>query len=100
MPHAERTNAILLLAKKTMYFYRAQAWPLDWYAAVRNATGLDILSGAVPTPLESGGDVGLPAGIEGKKKMGREEYERLLGQMKVLVGIGSPVISPSPYNAL
>ncbi|CDZ97050.1 hypothetical protein [Phaffia rhodozyma] len=99
VPHADRQNAILLLAKKTKYFYLPAAWPLSWYATTRESTGLNIISGAYKT-AEVGGDVDLPGGIEGVSRMGRVEYEKLLGSVKALVGIGSPPISPSPFNAL
>jgi hypothetical protein len=97
LPQEARQDALLLLAKKSSYFTRAEAWPLDFYAAITQATGLNIISSARD---ETADGTGLPAGVMPHERMGRQEYEEFVGEMKVLLGIGNPGTSPSPYNAL
>jgi hypothetical protein len=42
----------------------------------------------------------LPEGLETMGKKTREEYEELVGSVKVLLGMGTPMISPSVYSSL
>lgn len=97
LPQEARQDAILLLAKKTSYFTRPEAWPLEIYAAIANATGLDLISSALD---ETADGTGLPTGVIPHERMGRQEYEEFIGEMRLLLGVGNPGTSPSPYNAL
>jgi hypothetical protein len=46
------------------------------------------------------GDEPLPAGIESHGQVAREEFEVMVSESKVMLGIGRPLISPSVYSAL
>lgn len=51
------------------------------------------------TAVEDEGKV-IPAGIDNLGIIPRVEFARLLSHVRVLIGIGAPAISPSPYVAL
>jgi hypothetical protein len=45
-------------------------------------------------------DTDVPAGIENLGIIPRRDFAQLLSKVRVLIGIGAPTISPSPYVAL
>lgn len=42
----------------------------------------------------------IPSVIKNVGKLNREEFEHAFGQSKLMLGIGAPPLSPSPYQAL
>lgn len=97
LPADARQDSILILAKKTSYFSKPEAWPLSFYSAVANATGFNLISSA---HSEAGSEAGLPEGVVPHERMTREAYEEFVGEMRLLLGVGNPATSPSPFNAL
>jgi hypothetical protein len=67
--------------------------PTAFWATVQNQTGMNVVSVAE-------GDEPLPAGIESHGQVAREEFEVMVSESKVMLGIGRPLISPSVYSAL
>ncbi|KAJ7462127.1 hypothetical protein FB451DRAFT_1140209 [Mycena latifolia] len=98
VPHAERSGQAYILAKTLDYFRAdARAWPPAFFDAASNATGLAFVAGAkgaldaVPELASSITNVGpLPP----------DEFYAVLSKSAVLVGMGDPALSPTPYDAL
>lgn len=44
--------------------------------------------------------VDVPNGVETVGRVSKEEFEVLVGQSRLMLGIGRPLISPSVYSAL
>jgi hypothetical protein len=42
----------------------------------------------------------LPEGLDTMGLQSREDYEELVGSVKVMLGMGAPLISPSVYSSL
>ncbi|WVR05095.1 hypothetical protein IAU60_002107 [Kwoniella sp. DSM 27419] len=94
-PHAERRNAALLLAKRSIYFDQPGMSPKAFWTNISRDHPYDLL---VTARVEKGHP--LPDGLETMGFMKRPEYEALVGDVKVMVGMGKPAISPSVYVAL
>ncbi|KAL1407717.1 hypothetical protein Q8F55_007150 [Vanrija albida] len=96
-PHAERENAVLILAKDSAYFsyrdYLTSAWPAIITALT--AAGIEVWSTAKEVPGRP-----IPDGIKKLGVLTPTEYVATVGRAKALLGIGLPEISPSPYVAM
>ncbi|KAJ7740883.1 hypothetical protein B0H14DRAFT_2989789 [Mycena olivaceomarginata] len=107
IPHSERKRQVYILAKFLKYFApEERAWPPDFFDAAANATGISFVMAAVDPPEDpklKPGD--LAASIE---NIGRRDGElftqdrfyQILSHSVALVGVGNPLISPTPYDAL
>ncbi|KAJ7626941.1 hypothetical protein FB45DRAFT_56538 [Roridomyces roridus] len=97
VPFANRPNQIVILAKKSSYFYdrRLAPDPSTFYKRLKNATGYEIITNAV---VEDGYPI--PEGLTSRGLLKSEEYDSLLANTKSLLGIGKPQISPTPYASL
>ncbi|CAK9779458.1 hypothetical protein CC85DRAFT_294318 [Cutaneotrichosporon oleaginosum] len=100
-PRSERAAAdgVLILAKLPLYFH------LGWFKETLHALGR-VRDAIAPTKLwttANSNDIDkfpLPDALTQLGKHDPEEYARLLARSKVLLGVGFPVISPTPYEAL
>ncbi len=96
-PNEERPRQAYILAKETLYFSAKEyAWP----ALAFDPAPIDVklIAGIArynPSPLDT-----LPKGITDVGKLNKTQFYEHLGRSRVLVGIGRPVLSPSPYDAL
>lgn len=98
----EEVNEVFVLAKLARYYYKPDKAPLP-------STWLDFEaeSGLTPTTMApdviAEGDqeaVFVPKGLTKIDRMSREGFLQRLGKSKVMLGIGSPRISPSVYDSL
>ncbi|KDR77694.1 hypothetical protein GALMADRAFT_245822 [Galerina marginata CBS 339.88] len=96
IPHEERKDRILILAKRSNYFHDFPAFdPSTFFARLKNHTRYELVSTA---DAEDGFPI--PDGLTSLGLMPQEEYDHLLADTKVLLGIGKPIISPTPYASL
>lgn len=110
IPHSERKNQVFVLAKRLSYFYHASDyhWPnidyahppaslpnLTFVGSIWNDTAHEPghkvpLSPQVPDGIINLSETNLPV----------DEFFHAVGSSKLLLGIGNPPLSPSPYDAL
>ncbi|KAG8993905.1 hypothetical protein FRB94_013077 [Tulasnella sp. JGI-2019a] len=93
-----RTNHAFILAKESSYFHDDKdrlAFPLDAYATITEQTGIQVVTTANESATQP-----IPAGVEKLGHLTREEFYHELSYSKVLIGIGRPFLSPSPFDAL
>ncbi|KAF9259260.1 hypothetical protein L218DRAFT_672917 [Marasmius fiardii PR-910] len=96
IPYSERKDQVIILAKRSEYFYRdsvflrTPVWP-----DIKNRTGLTLIS---TSNSEEG--YPLPDSLTVIGPMARHAYDEMLGSSKALLGIGRPRLSPSPYASL
>jgi hypothetical protein len=100
LPTTLHSPPLTRIPQPTEYFYPntfAFALDLDVWSNFESSTGLVPLGTA--RNLNEGEYVD-PPGLNNLGPLKRAEYDRKLAESKVLVGIGRPEISPSPYAAL
>ncbi|KAL0947212.1 hypothetical protein HGRIS_013330 [Hohenbuehelia grisea] len=96
IPYSERDNRVVVLAKLSNYYHNFPAFdPKTFYYNLQQHTGFDIISNA---NKEEGYPV--PDGLRSVGLVPPDEYDRLLANAKALLGIGKPIISPTPYASL
>lgn len=112
VPHDQRKHQALILSKRLMYFYGWNpAWEADWFERatkdLRETYHPDFEFVGTFEDHLTDDDVQLlgyhpeaPKGVRSLGSLSKEEYETLLGESRVLVGIGSPGTSPAPYGSL
>lgn len=97
----EKKNRIYVLAKESEYYYDYNAPIFEAWEWMKEDTGLDIVSSSKITEYDNGKDVyPLPDGIENLPHLDPIEFQKELGKSTLMLGIGTPLISPSPYDAL
>ncbi|KAJ6583502.1 hypothetical protein DFH09DRAFT_1144632 [Mycena vulgaris] len=104
VPYAERTDQIVVIAKKSSYFHPTTnplAFPPGFYTRLNNAlnsannSNYTLISNAL---IDEGFLV--PEGLTDSGLLPQKEYDLMLSDTKSLLGIGRPLISPTPYAAL
>ncbi|WVF72286.1 hypothetical protein IAT40_007098 [Kwoniella sp. CBS 6097] len=97
IPHEERKNAALLFAKKSSYFHYKNPYfpPSTFWTNLSQNPSYDLLC----TAKEEEGNP-LPDGLETMGYQTKQQYTALVGNVRALVGMGAPPISPSVYTAL
>ncbi|CAK5274620.1 unnamed protein product [Mycena citricolor] len=96
VPASERPKQMYILAKHLKYFVAEEnAWPLSFYDEVSTETGARFLLGA-----DGYEPAGFPKSIENVGLMPNSEFYRVLANSSLLIGIGLPWTSPTPYDAL
>ncbi|KAJ7805299.1 hypothetical protein B0H14DRAFT_2881002 [Mycena olivaceomarginata] len=97
IPFAERSDQIVILAKKSEYLHSPQLFvdPASFYTRLKNVTGDKIITNAI---LEEGYPI--PEGLSSVGLLPSAEYDKQLANSKALLGIGRPQISPTPYASL
>ncbi|KZP25595.1 hypothetical protein FIBSPDRAFT_1041421 [Athelia psychrophila] len=112
VPHAARDGEdgkaqAWVMAKRLGYFVPGRsAWPNAVYDAASAAADVRFALGADQGGIENGGagaemtEEDLPRGIKNYGVLEQEAFMRQLAKSRVLIGIGNPLLSPSPYDAL
>ncbi|KAJ6532294.1 hypothetical protein DFH09DRAFT_1326248 [Mycena vulgaris] len=99
IPHEQRTKPpqAYVLAKNLQYFDPAHhAWRLTSTTTRAEAAGVKFLVGAQGTKLPKD----FPKSLENVGMMPQEWFYETLSESAVLVGMGLPYTSPTPYDAL
>jgi len=101
-PPEKRKHQVFLLAKYHSYFSTIvedprMKWEPDIWQILGKETGLDILSVAVDN---TDGKVDLPSGIKSLGRLTRERFNEEVSSSLALVGVGHPLLSPSPIAGL
>ncbi|KAJ9093875.1 hypothetical protein QFC21_006248 [Naganishia friedmannii] len=107
VPRAERKDEAVILGKLFKYFWAPflddiAPPPSEIWADFYKRTGLTPIANAEPLPKDHDLDAfdKTPRGIVDRGPIPIDEYTSEVGHAKMMIGIGSPVISPSPYLAL
>ncbi|KAF9535474.1 hypothetical protein CPB83DRAFT_14206 [Crepidotus variabilis] len=97
IPFERRQDKMIVLAKKSSYYYgQGHAFdPESFFVKLKNATKFDVISNAA----EEGG-FPVPKGLHSQGLLAQDEYDTLLSSAKALLGIGRPMISPTPFASL
>lgn len=100
VPSIDRPRQGYVMAKKMSYFGESEnlAWPLDWYAAAKNESGVQFLAGVRYDPDEADEGVVVPTpeefevigGIKNVGNLPQEEFMSAVARSRVLVGVGLP----------
>ncbi|KAJ7596009.1 hypothetical protein C8J56DRAFT_923810 [Mycena floridula] len=94
VPLAKRKDQIIILAKRSEYFL--DIYDLEFWENLTASVGdMKFISMAKE---EEGHPV--PPNLVQVGQVERKEYDAILGSSKALLGIGRPMLSPSPYAAL
>ncbi|KAJ6514755.1 hypothetical protein DFH09DRAFT_1431571 [Mycena vulgaris] len=99
IPHELRARPprAYVFAKNLNYFASQQhAWKADFYDDAAASTGAHFLAGAAGTEIPPD----FPRSLENVGIMPQERFYQTLAESAVLVGMGSPYASPTPYDAL
>lgn len=111
VPLADRPEQAWLFAKQATYFYKsAFAWERTWFQNLtRDVPGLSV-KGAFSVdehyqwnPDKDGHFDNVPGGLVGVENVGRigpEQFNDELSHSRVLLGVGDPWYSPSPFYSL
>jgi hypothetical protein len=102
IPHSERDDQAYLLAKYLMFFTpeHEPAWTTVNYDAATNATGVKYLIASTYVTGGEGSPLALPSNHLNIGQIGPAEFMEKLSKSRVLIGVGDPMLSPSPYDGL
>lgn len=85
----------------TAYFHPERMWglppPTETWLDFEERTGLSLVANA---RSEGSEDLALPAGINNHGPVPFDNYTSEVGHSRMMIALGFPVISPSPYLAL
>ncbi|KAJ7740045.1 hypothetical protein DFH07DRAFT_751970 [Mycena maculata] len=96
IPHAERERRAYVLAKEMHYFGpKIRAWDPDFYDAAYEAVDIEFVSGVRGEPTTD-----FPHRLKNLGYMTPKRFYDQLSRSLVLVGVGFPLTSPTPYDAL
>jgi len=99
--HQDREDRAYILAKHMSFVLKEEgdwhvpAWPPHFYEAASNATGIKFTLGA-----HGGSKPDLPPGLTNHGVMSQSVFLDTLSRSRLLIGVGSPIASPTPYDAL
>ncbi|KAI0036919.1 hypothetical protein K488DRAFT_75693 [Vararia minispora EC-137] len=104
-PHAREHRAYVMT--KFLRFFKElhrRAWPPEFYADAVHTLGVRLVASIKYDEALDGSkldfDEVLPRGVERLQQLGPMEFAEELMKSKVLIGIGQPEHSPTPYVAL
>lgn len=101
VPYDQRKERFLILAKKTIFFTEWAVIPTDYWADQADTTGLEAFSVSQDDPRKPGEKgYAAPEGVNTVGRVGVQEFNNIIAESKVMLGIGQPSISPTPYYAL
>ncbi|KAF6759565.1 hypothetical protein DFP72DRAFT_885447 [Ephemerocybe angulata] len=110
LPASQRENRVYILMKELAFAHFATAWEPSYYARAATDLGIKFVAGYGDDPkFKPGGqdrpvggwkDIEEPGKVDNLGGMGREDFLRELGKSRLLLGVGMPNWSPSPYDAL
>ncbi|KAH8831780.1 hypothetical protein DL96DRAFT_1812577 [Flagelloscypha sp. PMI_526] len=96
VPTQHRKDRIVVLSKKSHYFYE---WPVfdpkTFFTELRRKTGMDLV-----TTAELTNGYPIPPGLTSLGEIPAEDYDLLLSESKAVLGIGRPILSPTPYASM
>lgn len=105
IPHADRFDQAYILAKRHSYFAQqpSQAWPLEFYDAAAEATGIGFIAGAMNDADEKPDlDVPrvLPASITNYGVLPQADFIDAVAHSRLLIGVGNPAtyVAPRPLS--
>ncbi|KAJ7094392.1 hypothetical protein C8R44DRAFT_590286, partial [Mycena epipterygia] len=99
IPHELRPTQpqVYVMAKDLEYFHPPHhAWQADFYDDAAEATGAHFVVGAQGTKIPPD----FPKSVENLGTMPQDWFYEILAESAVLVGVGLPYTSPTPYDAL
>ncbi|KAF7968286.1 hypothetical protein HWV62_31023 [Athelia sp. TMB] len=100
VPHIERKKQAYVMSKFTALLHGISgpelAWPVEFWEAAKAATGLDLIMGGEHEPHWPEP----PAGITNYGALNQSEFLGHVSHSQVLIGVGRPATSPTPYEAL
>ncbi|KAJ6477194.1 hypothetical protein C8R47DRAFT_1141030 [Mycena vitilis] len=105
IPHPQRHPQAYILAKYLKFFHpQSRAWAPDYFDAAANATGISFVMASINlpegpfiTPSDLSPSI---TNINSETTMNQAEFYHVLSTSVALVGVGDPVLSPTPYDAL
>ncbi|KIM79534.1 hypothetical protein PILCRDRAFT_823456 [Piloderma croceum F 1598] len=103
IPHSKRENQAYILAKLLSFFtpQRDRAWSPAIFDAATTATGIQYMIGATNDTLQGEWPAAeLPSNYIGFGRIGQSVFFDKLSRARVLIGMGNPFTSPTPYDAL
>ncbi|KAJ7485265.1 hypothetical protein FB451DRAFT_1127392 [Mycena latifolia] len=96
IPHAERTRQAYVLAKEMHYFSpEIRAWNPELYDSAQEAADIEFVAGVRGEPTAD-----FPSRLKNIGYMSPNDFYDQLSRSLVLVGVGFPLTSPTPYDAL
>ncbi|KAF7981431.1 hypothetical protein HWV62_33429 [Athelia sp. TMB] len=100
IPVNEREERAYVMTKWSENFESGPetAWPEDYYEAAVRELGIGFVAGANHRDGDSG--VELPQTIQNLGQMARIDFQHHIAFSKVLIGVGRPAVSVTPYEAL
>ncbi|KAF8334198.1 uncharacterized protein EI90DRAFT_3121533 [Cantharellus anzutake] len=107
IPPSNRSNQVYILGKWFQFFSgtTSKGWPPEFYDAAAEAAGISFVVGAIKSPWNTttaieGPDVKLPKNITNHGLLPQKEFLEVLAHSRMLIGVGDPATSPTPYDAL
>ncbi|KAJ7770987.1 hypothetical protein DFH07DRAFT_879501 [Mycena maculata] len=98
IPHELRISPpkVYVMGKEMEYFTpRLRAWGPDFYDDAAKATGAEFMAGAVGDEPPD-----FPKSVEKVGMLPQNQFYETLAETALLIGIGLPWTSPTPYDAL
>ncbi|KAJ7269852.1 hypothetical protein C8J57DRAFT_1323726 [Mycena rebaudengoi] len=96
VPHAERNRQAYVLAKEMSYFGPdIRAWDPEFYQHAHEAVGVEFVAG-----VRGPESPDFPSSLRNLGYMSQADFYDQLSRSLVLVGVGFPLTSPTPYDAL
>jgi len=98
VPHDDREDSAYVMTKRLARLRNAEerAWPPHFYEAASNMTGIEFVLGA----NDDGSHRDVPPGITNYGVLEQPAFMDALSKSVVLIGVGSPSTSPTPYEGL
>ncbi|KAJ7118542.1 hypothetical protein C8R43DRAFT_94524 [Mycena crocata] len=105
IPHAERNREAWIIAKALSYFHPLnRAWTPDFFDLAANSTGASFATGAGPPIPQHAhlnmSEVDLSQSVENLGVLIQDDFNYVLSRSMAVVGMGDPILSPTPYNSL
>jgi len=103
IPHSQRENQAYILAKLLSFFTseRDRAWTPAIFDAATHETGIKYILGAINDTLQGEWPAAeLPSNYVDFGIIGQSTFLDKLSRTRVLIGMGNPATSPTPYDAL
>ncbi|CED84680.1 hypothetical protein [Phaffia rhodozyma] len=101
VPWEKRDDRAYMFAKFDSYLTNSEAtWSTSSFPTIQRLVNVTFVGGFM---RQHGNRADSPPQIEGITNLGlldREDFIQEMAKSKVLVGVGNPIISPTPYEAL
>jgi len=110
LPPEKREHRVYMLMKELAYAHYDAAWDPSFYSDAADELGIRFVAGYNNSPdfkpdgkdpPEGGWDeIEDPGKVDNLHQMPREKFLEEVGKSKLMIGVGLPTWSPSPYDAL